>query len=287
MGRPPKHTVEELKSLIVQYISDSDGLTQIKPTALALYCREKLNITDITYQTFTRNKETAAYIDELNKRIVSRVTNESATPTSIPDHLIDIPVAVSRYAASPDMADFLANINTQIAKLSDMYEKVRNDNLKLKKELNILQEQNSDLKNEIKKLSASEETLSAERKTLKAEQLKSRSTIRQIMNYLNRYLYDPAVLKHMQSIKLLPKDYDISSPFSAAVLEDNDFDIAKIISQYRKAMDEDIDNTEQTPTSKKNKDCNDMPVPMEAEPETNEILSSQAVSLIDKFTNGL
>ena len=57
MARRAAHSTEELKDIIRDYLDTNVSFHKLTASELARYCKTKLNISDITYQSFSRNKE--------------------------------------------------------------------------------------------------------------------------------------------------------------------------------------------------------------------------------------
>ena len=270
MSRPRKYTTELLKTIVAEFVETKNSLTKITPTELAEYCRENLCMS-VTYQTFTRNSEIMDYITTINQKYNDLVVSTTDTPSVIPDTLIDIQDVINHCNDKKEMQQFLVQINSQIAKLSDLYTAVSAENKMLREKNLGLEEKITVLKKEM----GTQDVTRTQIRELKLQVSNLKKIHRQTMTYLNEYIYTPVVLSHLQDLQLLASDPVIETPSGIDALTDNGADIITDIEKYD--------------TIKRNTVCTSTDVisevPEPLQPISEDIISPESLRLAEEFQN--
>ena len=276
MGRKKKFSTDELIGFIKQYLIEHQSLELLMPTKVADYCRNVLHIS-IVYQSFTRDPLVKKWIDDYNTNLHQRVTNEMDGPSILPDISIDVEDAIYRYRNPEDMKQFLMEINRQIGKLSNASHQFAKQYQESSEQMMRLEEQNTTLVEQLTVLNEKLSTLKAELKIMREKNATYKKKNRAIDKYLNEYLNEPIMLKHLQELRLLSDKEKVVVPSCTDYLSEETMDFTESINRFydvtlsvNRKSDDAVENMEET-NSGDNYEEN--------------VISTKMTNLMDKFSN--
>lgn len=276
MGRKKKFSTDELIGFIKQYLIEHQSLELLMPTKVADYCRNVLHIS-IVYQSFTRDPLVKKWIDDYNTNLHQRVTNEIDGPSILPDISIDVEDAIYRYRNPEDMKQFLMEINRQIGKLSNASHQFAKQYQECSEQMVRLEEQNTTLIEQLTALNEKLSTLKAELKIMREQNAAYKKKNRAIDKYLNEYLNEPIMLKHLQELRLLSDKEKVVVPSCTDYLSEETMDFTESINRFydvtlsvNRKSDDAVENMEET-NSGDNYEEN--------------VISTKMTNLMDKFSN--
>lgn len=151
VGRPTNYRTEDIIEIINQYIRYTEGTVLLNASKIANYAIKELRLDNFKYYVINRNKEAKEYLDNMNEKIKSNLTEGKSEGTAL-FRTLDIEAILK--LNSQKLATVLQNINTQIEQLNDKYADVVNENIKLKTLSNnkTVNDRIKNLEEEIKKL---------------------------------------------------------------------------------------------------------------------------------------
>lgn len=129
VGRPTNYRTEDIIEIINQYIRYTEGTVLLNASKIANYATKELRLDNFKYYVINRNKEAKAYLDDMNEKIKSNLTEGKSERTAL-FRTLDIEAILE--LNSQKLATVLQNINTQIEQLNNKYADVVNENIKLK-----------------------------------------------------------------------------------------------------------------------------------------------------------
>ncbi len=198
-------------SFLKSFIRDSNGIKKLQVTKAADYCNNVLHCNpSVTYQMFTRNKEVSEWIDNYNSRVLKRVTLSDGSTSAVPDAQVNIDEAVRRCRDESGLRAFLADINSQVAQLSSIIHSLSRQSERLSEALAAEKAKNEALEGSLEagrksrdnELQKAKKELAAARK----ENAELRSRNRQMLEYVNRYVADGAIIGHAAEMGIIRHD---------------------------------------------------------------------------------
>lgn len=279
MARKTNFSTDELIQLLETYVSGIHSFNELQVVKVAQYCRDVLNIPNITYQNFTRNKEIKEWIADYNKKIHARVIN-TGDSIIFPENMIDVNDAIRRYKNTEEMKEFLSSINRQMSKQNDLcrtfssqYQDCEKDLSELQKSKELLEQQVNDLNEKLKCSITENKRLRKENKSLR----KQETTVKK---YLDRYIYSPNLCKHLRDIGIIVNDEDNNENEGSDLFLDGMYSFSSDIRRFYESTREE----EQVQGQQKylnEKECEEQ---IEIS-EPFKVLSSKENKLLDKFAD--
>lgn len=281
MARKTNYSTNELIQLLEIYVNETHSFNELQVTKVAQYCREQLNIPNITYQNFTRNKAIKEWIADYNKKLHTRVIG-TGDSIIFPENMIDVNDAIRRYKNTEQMKEFLSSINRQMSKQNDLCRLFSSQYRDCEKDLSKLQKSKELLEQQLNELNEKLECSIAENKRLRKENISLRKQKTTIMKYLDRYIYSPNLCKHLQDIGIIVNYEDNYENEGSELFADGKYSFSSDIRRFYglTGEEEQVQDQQKYLNAKKGEERIELSESFQVK-----VLSSKENKLLDKFAD--
>lgn len=202
MAKNRKYATETLIKVVEDYIQYKANYQRITYTAVAQYCKTNYSfMSDVTYQDFSRNIDVKDFIETYNINLERRLLDIDTNETVVQDKLIDSRTLYGK--TNKEIDQVISHINEYLASVYANDRKAVKSNYRKLEMINSLKKNNKELEEQNNRLNIDNANIKrqlAEERRKKKELTKKTN---ELIRYIEHYIYDPEVQKHLVEIGLL------------------------------------------------------------------------------------
>lgn len=227
MPKKRKYETYVLKEIIEEYVAYKAPYQKIAYVDIVSYCMEKYPaMANINYQDFSRNPEVKQFIEDYNINLERRLLDIDLSESIVQDKFLDVRDFYGK--SNKAVENLIAEMNDYLARVYSNDRKAINSLNTKAREIKKLEKEKEEMQKIINACEIENRNYKNKLSTIRKDKLRLQNKVNELIQYIEKNIYDQAVLKHLVDIGILQEFEDSKIEEDSLLLQGSLEDIVEM-----------------------------------------------------------